>query len=439
MRNFVFMIFISQMVFSFENIEKNINRYLDQQGLNPNGVSIMMETLEKNQRVFVRGEHQMLNPASSIKILTSALALDILGPAHVVKTQVHQHSGVLCLKGGLDPSLVYEDLWRLAEQAHAKGLNKIDRMVVDESLLPSFNPNADDFALDAHRAFNNEMGALSVNYNALAFKVIPTQLDHKAQVFSLPTLQRFKINNKVLTKKTGSRSDIKVNIQKIKQKYEVEVSGRVGVDQTELEVYGSVPDPGIYSGEIFLEALLRLGHSYSGFVEQGTCQGPPLATLDSVSVSNMVLLMNKFSNNFIAHMLYALVSAKQANPVVHWFKQAGIKDELVLDNPSGLSRNTKISAHTLVQIFKHALKNPAYGPEFLSSMSLGGQDGTLKRRFKGLDLRAKSGSLKGVTSLVGLVPKSKVGPVVFAIVFNHQKLSNWQLQSIEENLLKFLE
>ncbi len=91
---------------------------------------------------------------------------------------------------------------------------------------------------------------------------------------------------------------------------------------------------------------------------------------------------------------------------------------MVVDG-SGLSPRNRISAATLVEIIRSASSRFGSGPEFLASLPLGGLDGTLEDRMEAGDVpvRAKTGHLRRVASLSGLVPTPS-GQVVFSVLIN---------------------
>jgi len=94
-----------------------------------------------------------------------------------------------------------------------------------------------------------------------------------------------------------------------------------------------------------------------------------------------------------------------------------------IDNGSGLSRTTQISALQMAQILSAAHRSP-YAPEFLASLPLAGIDGTLRSRMKtspGGAVRLKTGHLDGVSGVAGYVTAGSGKTYVLVSLINHPR------------------
>jgi serine-type D-Ala-D-Ala carboxypeptidase/endopeptidase (penicillin-binding protein 4) len=146
----------------------------------------------------------------------------------------------------------------------------------------------------------------------------------------------------------------------------------------------------------------------------------------------LVTDMDKFSNNFVAEMLCKHVGLKMKAPgdIASGMKQIkdlamswGISEsEYKLINPSGLTRENRLSSRALVKLLEVVHERFDFWPEFLSSLPIGGVDGTLKKRFNSEKMkrhvRAKTGMLDGVVALAGYVGEQKSQPIQFAFLYN---------------------
>ena len=158
-----------------------------------------------------------------------------------------------------------------------------------------------------------------------------------------------------------------------------------------------------------------------------------LLTHESEPLSEVVRVTNKYSSNMMARSLVLAIAAEMSGTpagtaageaaIVDWLKTRGlVLPELVIGNGSGLSREARISASSMSRVLVGAHKS-RYGPEFLTSLSLGGLDGTLEKRFRGIDdpsrIRMKTGTLRDVSSIAGYVTGTS-GNVYAVVVFvNH--------------------
>jgi serine-type D-Ala-D-Ala carboxypeptidase/endopeptidase (penicillin-binding protein 4) len=198
---------------------------------------------------------------------------------------------------------------------------------------------------------------------------------------------------------------------------------------------------------LFADQFRRGGGAIGGKIRTAPCPSGAAILLEfpSKPLSQIVFDLNKFSNNFIAEML---LRAAGSDPkpesglaqLTAWMAQRGIPAAgTVLDNASGLSRKTRISARTLVSIVRSAANDLTVGPEFLASLGIAGTDGTLHRRFLGTPaerkVRAKSGSLSGAVSLTGVLETEGGEKLAFSTIFNVPSKPNWELQRLEERLI----
>ena len=127
-------------------------------------------------------------------------------------------------------------------------------------------------------------------------------------------------------------------------------------------------------------------------------------------------LTNKFSNNLMArHLLLTLgeerygppaTIEKGADAIADWARTRGLAlPGLEIDNGSGLSRATRISALEMANILEAAFHS-RYAPEFMASLPLAGIDGTLRSRMPDTaagSVRLKTGHIDGVSGVAGYV------------------------------------
>jgi D-alanyl-D-alanine carboxypeptidase/D-alanyl-D-alanine-endopeptidase (penicillin-binding protein 4) len=158
-----------------------------------------------------------------------------------------------------------------------------------------------------------------------------------------------------------------------------------------------------------------------------------LYTHDSLTLAEVIRLVNKFSSNVMArHLLLTLAAEKAGRPataaagrrvIEEFLDSRGIRiPQLVIENGSGLSRDERITAEGLADVLEAAWRSP-YEAEFAASLPLSAVDGTLRRRFGGPEmegrLRMKTGSLQDVSALAGYVSAASGRTYVAVIILNH--------------------
>jgi D-alanyl-D-alanine carboxypeptidase/D-alanyl-D-alanine-endopeptidase (penicillin-binding protein 4) len=158
--------------------------------------------------------------------------------------------------------------------------------------------------------------------------------------------------------------------------------------------------------------------------------------------------MNKFSNNYVAEMLTKLMASRKSTPgtIAGGMKliealQAELqiaKSQMTLVNPSGLTRDNKMSAQALLKVLFYAQKNFSMMPEMLVSLPIAGVDGTLKRRMKNTPgerfVRAKTGYLTGVISLAGYAGRSDGQVLPFVMIYNGSG-DEWKVRELFDDLV----
>lgn len=443
--------FFSSNSFAAEGIwASEIESVLQKNGLDKNQYGIEIRSADGSQTYFSSNTNQSFNPASTIKILVAIVALEKLGPHYKFSTLVKKNGKDLCLVGQGDPSLVYEDLFLLSEQLlREPTFNKkeVGQIFVDENHFPTILQYGDDFDGDAQRSFTAPLSSLSLNYNSVTIFVKPGKVGGKAEVYTEPRSNYFVIKNQTKTISSGEKM-IDVRVDNKEDKVEITAIGKISPSDKETLVYRAVTNPSIYAGSIFKDLLQRANVTVTGNVQKKNC-GPEfqeVARFQSKPLSQIILGMNKFSNNFIAEMLTYHVGSEHTSKsgmdeVLHWAKSKKLPMTKVhIENASGLSRNNSVTPIFLWNLLAYGHRNFETYPEFISSFPLSGLDGTLRRRFhspstKGL-IRAKSGSLKNTVSLVGTIETVKRGEILFVFLFDTGGKSTSQIQSIEEKILE---
>jgi len=215
-------------------------------------------------------------------------------------------------------------------------------------------------------------------------------------------------------------------------------------DPLQLRLTGSYPnacgekqwlvayaDPRSYAARALAGMWKELGGTLGGTVHDGLAPpGRSLLEIASPALADVVRDINKFSNNVMAQQLFLTLGLAQrgsgtpeaAREVLRrWIamRLGRPPRDLVIDNGSGLSRETRFSASFIAKLLQTAWTGPVM-PELVSSLSLAGIDGTL-RRVKGLTGRAhlKTGSLRDVAAVAGYVLSTSGRRYVMVAMINH--------------------
>jgi D-alanyl-D-alanine carboxypeptidase/D-alanyl-D-alanine-endopeptidase (penicillin-binding protein 4) len=199
----------------------------------------------------------------------------------------------------------------------------------------------------------------------------------------------------------------------------------------------------------------QLGGTVGGGMRLGSLPADAklLYTHESLTLAEVIRLVNKYSSNSMARALFLTLGAERypdrpatttagREAVMAFLAQHGIAaPELVLENGSGLSRNERISVATMADVLLAAYRSQ-YMPEFAASLPLSATDGTLKRRFKAPEmqgrLRMKTGSLDDVTALAGFVNAASGRTFVTVVILNHPTAAQGSGEAIQTALVQWV-
>ncbi len=409
-------------------------------------ISIQVADLETGRILMEKNPDLPLIPASTMKVVTSAAALSLLKPDFNFVTEVlvagmrGSSVGNIYLKGRGDPYLVSEQLFALTRAVKEEGLREVrGNIIVDDSYFIPGKPLDEQEDLGT-RSYHAPYSALSLNFNTIRVLVHPAEVSGKAaRVEAGPVSEYAVVVGDVKTVKGKRRARVSVERGTTEKGAEsIRIRGTIGVKAPGRRLYVNVTTPSLYTGSVFKEFLLREGIRVSGKVIRGKTPGTAVPYLEFKSrpLALIVYWLNKFSNNFIAEQVSMAMGAKAhgapgtrekgISVMRNHLISSGVDEgDFSLTEASGLSRKNRLSASALVRVLQRAAHEFTYSAEFMASMGVAGVDGTLKDRFRGRGvsrrIRAKTGSLRGITALAGYAQSTDGKIIVFAILINSLK------------------
>ncbi|MDO8527536.1 MAG: D-alanyl-D-alanine carboxypeptidase/D-alanyl-D-alanine-endopeptidase [Deltaproteobacteria bacterium] len=394
-----------------------------------------------------------LNPASTTKLITAYCALKELGGDYRFKTLFFSdgpiQNGVihnLWIRGEGDPSMVNESLLGIVDALKNLGLRKITGdVIVDDSFF-----DAGDYPgrkSNNEKAYNALTSATSLNFNSLEVQV---QSNGRVPIVTLiPDTPYFHLVNKL---QTGGRSAYVVIKSENNGNFEtIRVTGRIPSRMGPMSFYRTVQKPAKFFGEALVASLKNNDVNIHGETRIGIVS--PSSQMffiwESKPLDLILQDMNKFSNNFIAEQITKYLGVKKLGPpgttekgttvFKNCLNDSGIATaNLDIENGSGLTYNNKVSAEQLVQVLTAAFASPKMREDYISSLSVYGQDGTMRRRhspqLEGM-LVGKTGSLNGISTLAGFVPAADGNAIAFAILMNNYKWGRSNPHQLQDALV----
>lgn len=402
-----------------------------------------------------------VNPASTMKLVTTFAALELLGPTHQWKTEFYSDGplkdgvlhGNLFLKGGGDPKLNMERLWLLLRDLRANGVHQIsgdlvlDRSHFDQPELPTFN----DDGGDTNKPYLVTPDSLLVNLKALRF--VARTDGGKVHIAVEPPIAEIRIDNRVKALPSGKCPgwpDVRYNPVKQFDGTTVIVSGKLA-EGCSAQTYLSLLDHPSYAAGAVRAIWQELGGKILG--KDRLAEVPEkarlLARTFSPDLVEIIRDINKYSNNTMARQLFLSLGAqfrnqadgddaKAAQRVIRsWLARKGLTaPHLVIENGSGLSRDERVSARELAQLLQAAWQSP-YAAEFISSLPLAAMDGTMRKRLHRTALAGeahiKTGTLNNVRAIAGYSRDSNGNSWAVVAILNDQR--PWGASSILDQVL----
>jgi D-alanyl-D-alanine carboxypeptidase/D-alanyl-D-alanine-endopeptidase (penicillin-binding protein 4) len=332
-------------------------------------------------------QNELFVPASTLKILTSLVALELLGPEYRFETHIFlDGKGNLYIKGYGDPLLTSEIVLEIGNRLSQMGIRQLQSICLDDSAFDLRGETASEES--STRSYDAPNGALAVNFNAVS----------------------------LLVSKKGRISSSDSQTPLLPLMKEIGIGLPPGLHRLNINTLPSQPGKSStlrYTGELFTAQLQQAGITIrKPWKIQVTANHlqPILIHRSSANLEEIIKDCLKYSNNFIANQLFLACGIHTSGLPATWEKSRqtfkkyaatplGLaKDSLVMMEGAGLSRQNRISPAAFIQILKRfkpfaALLSPR------DSIPL------------------KSGTLTGVYCFAGYLPKGEI-LTPFAILLN---------------------
>jgi D-alanyl-D-alanine carboxypeptidase/D-alanyl-D-alanine-endopeptidase (penicillin-binding protein 4) len=414
---------------------------------------MVVHSLDGNSTVFEFNPDKLLIPASTMKVVTLAVAAERLGWDHTFETTLlgvgavdfGYLDGDLMVVGSGDPTI---DDWdgaatRLfqswAEQLKAQGVRTIGGRIVgddnafeDEGLGPGWAWD------DLGASFATGVGALQFNQNAARLVVSPGPHAGAPAVARVTPHQSGLMLQSALTTAPAGQPPTLV-IHRPYGSAVLALHGDVPADAAPLARTVAVANPTQYFVSALRDALVANGIEVRGAaVDIDDLVDPPsrddgvrLVTHRSPPLTSIGATMMKVSQNLFADTLLKAVGDGEVRSLAAGrlvtrtlLEQWGLGPlDVLMTDGSGLSRYNLLTARALVAILGRVERDARLGAAFQATLPVAGREGTLAERMKGTaadgNARAKSGSLSNVRGLAGYVRAADGERLAFAILANH--------------------
>lgn len=426
-------------------------------GLPPDALGAIAIPRTRWARTWQHRADVPMQPGSSMKVVTTVVALDRLGPNHRGRTELYAAgsidgellAGDLVLKGSADPDLDLGALWRMLFELRQRGVREIaGDLVLDRTL---FRPARIDLGMPPfdeapERPYNVIPDALMLEDNLLGLALSSDCTGVKARTV-LP-LEGIELDSAALALTDAACADWSGELKPAAVDEPTPGQWRIALAgafprQCEARAALQLLDRNVLAERVVRAVWASLGGTWRqppGRVrEAATPEGATRVALhESRPWGEVMRPMNKRSDNALTRLLFLQlgVAGMAADPgvgtlelaqreVARWFDEQRIdRRSLVVDNGSGLSRSERIAPRAMARALMAALDG-RHAPELLASLPVAGVDGTMRRRLRDTPAegwaRLKTATLKNVTGLAGTVRDTRGDTWVVVALVNHEQ------------------
>jgi serine-type D-Ala-D-Ala carboxypeptidase/endopeptidase (penicillin-binding protein 4) len=431
------------------------------------------------ETLYEKNADKYFVPASNMKLLTTALALDTLGTDYKFRTTIETNGtlatdgrliGNLILVGRGDPNLSNRKfpfdtkeefdgppekaLAELADLIVARGVKEVTGDVVgDDSYFPRERyPDGweiDDMVWE----YGAAISAIVVDDNTVSLTLTPGEkAGDLVQEVLEPSEQEFVVKNKVVT--IGAKEKAELRLTREPGANTVVVSGTLAAKSAPRKLVLAIQEPAEHAATLLTRLLTERGVKVDGRTRAQHDPDPPnavprtvLAEHESIRLGDAVKLVNKISQNLHTEVLLrtaARQSGRWTDPEdlqkfpQEFYAKVGIREEDVVQaDGSGLSRHDLVTPRAFVTLLQYAVKQKWF-PEYYASLPIAGIDGTLNERMKEASIagkiHAKTGSVSHVRTLTGFAETVGGRRLIFSFLSNNEQGKNHEVHDALDGL-----
>ena len=443
--------------------------------------------LRGNTTVLSHGAERSMQPASTMKLVTTAVGLEQLGPIFRGRTELRTSADVingvlkgdLILRGGADTDFNADVLEHMLQTLRTQGIVKIKGdLILDRQLFQPARPDigAPPFDESAEFRYNVIPDALLLNTNLLDINMNSTE--RQLSILMQPALENVSI--------TSDMKLIKGSCARWEDGWRPPEYRRDASGKLQVILHGTFPqncskatsinvlDRNDYADRLFRATWKRLGGTITGTVREAPATGLPptaepvgtrmLADHVARALPEVLRDINKTSDNTLARTLFLSLGSLQSDgwlgsrPVAmaapedtatrarqviqEWFQRHQIDTQgMLVDNGSGLSRTGRIAPAQMAGVLQ-AMQQSPWAPEFQSSLPIVALDGTMRKRLlnspAAARARIKTGTLKNVVAIAGYVPDANNQLCVVVAMINSDLVDNGNGRAAVDALIEWV-
>jgi len=445
-----------------QQLRAEIETILSDSLLAPSNVGMKVVSAITGETLYENNAEKLYHPASTMKLITAATALVKLKPNYRFHTTLYADSieagrvqGNIYLKGRGDPLFTTHNLEAMVRQLVQLHVKEVPgNIVVDETYFDDIRRGAgwmwDDGPIGG---YYSHLSALTINHNGVVVKVSPgAAIGNPVRVQLNPSTQYIEVVNEATTIAPLEKAKLHIERQTGHvAPNAITLRGAMTIGQAEVQRHVDIVDPALYCGTLLKEMLGQNEITVQGLIQHGQVPDNVTEIVDHTSPPLFIVVqeMNKPSDNLSAELLLKTIgseikdvpgtSENGLHVINEFLTEIGLDTtQSTLADGSGVSRYNLLSASMLTSLLAYMFQDFAVMPEYLASLPIAGVDGTLSRRMKGTAaegvLRAKTGTMRGVTTLAGYAMTSDCEILTFAMLMNHYVGSSYPRRALQDKI-----
>ena len=442
-----------------------LDRLLADPALNGATVSLMVRDARSGSTLYQHNPRTRLIPASNLKLLTTAAAMDVLGPQYRFSTQLLSNgtrqgerlSGNLYLRGLGDPTTQFADYQALAARLASQGVRQVQGdLVFDDTWFDAERLGVDWAQDDESTYYAAQISALTVSPNSdfdagtlLVTAQAPVMIGQPVNVAVSPATDYVHLNNRAVSGPANNYAITRQHGTNLLQ-----LTGTLAPG-TRSRQWVSVWEPTQLVANLFEQALAQQGISVLGRRIIGAAT-PATATVvaehQSAPLQELITPLLKLSNNNMSEALLKAMGRQTANAgtaeagvaaVAGFMRRQGLDPATLSQvDGSGLSRRNLVSSQNLTDLLLATARQPWFEAWYNALPIAGNSDrmtgGSLRYRLRGTaaenNLHAKTGSMAGVSSLSGYLTDGEGRRLVFSMISNNYVSDAAPIRALENRL-----
>ncbi|RNF40303.1 D-alanyl-D-alanine carboxypeptidase/D-alanyl-D-alanine-endopeptidase [Planococcus salinus] len=442
----------------YQPLQHSINKILTDSRMAGTTSSITIRNAETGEAIYEKNADQLVTPASTLKVLTAAAALETLGENHRFSTELYTDGtvakgtlyGNLYLRGKGDPTVLKKDFDNFASILYKRGVKRLAGHIIGddtwydaERLSPGISREDESYYYAAQISALNLSPNTDYDAGSVIVDAKPSVLWRPADITLTPATGIVRVINRSKTVPRGYANTLK--IEREYGTHKIIISGHVPIGSIGKKEWIAVSNPTKYAIDVFKKSLAERGIRFvptSKIAEGVTPENARLLlSKQSMPLKNLVVPFMKLSNNTHAEIL-----AKEMGKAVYgegsW--DAGLQvmtdyaSSIGLDtghwsfeDASGMSHANKVSSSQMSQLL-YAVRSEPWHQTFLTGLPVAGADkrfvgGTLRYRLTGGagkgNVLAKTGNLEKVSSLSGYAKTQDGEWLVFTVLTQDYRYS----------------